>query len=107
VDVVGAHRAQARLQQPLDQVVPYAAAGPRSAELLPNGTLKTYQGFPHGMPTVEADTINADLLAFLQSLIASRGGVRLATARQTPARGGFEGTPPMNTDPTSSTALSC
>jgi non-heme chloroperoxidase len=28
--------------------------------------LKTYKGFPHGMPTTEADTINADLLAFLQ-----------------------------------------
>jgi non-heme chloroperoxidase len=33
--------------------------------LLKNGTLKTYQGFPHGMPTTEADTINADLLAFI------------------------------------------
>jgi hypothetical protein len=27
--------------------------------------LKTYKGFPHGMPTTEADTINADLLKFL------------------------------------------
>ena len=50
-----------------DQIVPYAAAGPRSAELLQNGTLKTYEGFPHGMPTTQADTINADLLAFLRS----------------------------------------
>jgi non-heme chloroperoxidase len=50
-----------------DQVVPYADSGPLSAELLPNGTLKTYAGFPHGMPTTEAATINADLLAFLQS----------------------------------------
>jgi non-heme chloroperoxidase len=50
-----------------DQIVPYVAAGPRSAELLPNGTLKTYQGFPHGMPTTEHETINADLLEFLQS----------------------------------------
>jgi non-heme chloroperoxidase len=32
-----------------------------------NGTLKTYKGFPHGMPTTEAATINADLLEFLQS----------------------------------------
>jgi len=30
--------------------------------------LKTYQGFPHGMPTTEADTINADLLTFLESI---------------------------------------
>jgi non-heme chloroperoxidase len=29
--------------------------------------LKTYKGFPHGMPTTEAETINADLLVFLQS----------------------------------------
>jgi non-heme chloroperoxidase len=50
-----------------DQVVPYADSGPLSAELLPNGTLKTYAGFPHGMPTTEAATINADLLEFLRS----------------------------------------
>jgi non-heme chloroperoxidase len=50
-----------------DQIVPYADAGPRSAELLPNGILKTYPGFPHGMPTTHAGVINADLLAFLQS----------------------------------------
>jgi len=29
--------------------------------------LKTYKGFPHGMPTTEADTINADLLDFLKA----------------------------------------
>jgi non-heme chloroperoxidase len=28
--------------------------------------LKAYKGFPHGMPTTEADTINADLLTFLK-----------------------------------------
>ena len=50
-----------------DQVVPYADSGPLSAELLQNGTLKTYAGFPHGMPTTEAATINADLLEFLRS----------------------------------------
>ena len=50
-----------------DQIVPYADAGPLAAKLLKNGTLKTYSGFPHGMPTTQADTINADLLAFLQS----------------------------------------
>ena len=49
-----------------DQIVPYAAAGPQAAKLLPNGILKTYKGFPHGMPTTEAKTINADLLAFLR-----------------------------------------
>src|SRR6476620_11711984 len=50
-----------------DQIVPYADSGPLSAELVQNGTLKTYKGFPHGMPTTEAETINADLLAWLQS----------------------------------------
>ena len=50
-----------------DQIVPYQAAGPLSAKLLKNGTLKTYKNFPHGMPTTHADVINADLLEFLQS----------------------------------------
>jgi len=49
-----------------DQIVPYANSGPLSAKLLPNGTLKSYPGFPHGMPTTEAETINADLLAFIR-----------------------------------------
>jgi len=49
-----------------DQIVPYADSGPLSAALLKNGTLKTYKGFPHGMPTTEAATINADLLAFIE-----------------------------------------
>ncbi|WP_176510092.1 MULTISPECIES: alpha/beta fold hydrolase [Pseudomonas] len=49
-----------------DQIVPYENAGPLSAKLLPNGTLKTYKGYPHGMPTTHADVINADLLAFIQ-----------------------------------------
>jgi non-heme chloroperoxidase len=50
-----------------DQVVPYADSAPLSAKLLKNGTLKTYHGFPHGMPTTQADTINADLLAFFKA----------------------------------------
>jgi non-heme chloroperoxidase len=50
-----------------DQIVPYADSAPLSAKLLKNGVLKTYKGFPHGMPTTEAATINADLLAFFQS----------------------------------------
>ena len=49
-----------------DQIVPYADSAPLSAKLLRNSALKTYTGFPHGMPTTEADTINADLLAFLK-----------------------------------------
>ncbi len=50
-----------------DQVVPYADSGPKSAALLKNGTLKTYENYPHGMITTQADVINADLLAFIQS----------------------------------------
>jgi non-heme chloroperoxidase len=50
-----------------DQIVPYADSAPLSAKLLKNGTLKTYKGFPHGMPTTEAKTINADLLAFIKA----------------------------------------
>jgi non-heme chloroperoxidase len=49
-----------------DQIVPYADSAPLSAKLLKNGRLKTYKGFPHGMPTTEAATINADLLAFIR-----------------------------------------
>jgi non-heme chloroperoxidase len=50
-----------------DQIVPYADSAPLSVKLLKNGTLKTYKGFPHGCPTTQADTINADLLAFLKA----------------------------------------
>jgi non-heme chloroperoxidase len=49
-----------------DQVVPYADSGPKSAALLKHGTLKTYENYPHGMITTQAEIINADLLAFLQ-----------------------------------------
>ena len=50
-----------------DQIVPYVAAGPLSAGLLPNGVLKTYKNFPHGMPTTQAVVINTDLLEFVWS----------------------------------------
>jgi non-heme chloroperoxidase len=50
-----------------DQIVPYAAAGPLSAKLLKNSTLKTYENYPHGMITTQAAEVNAELLAFLQS----------------------------------------
>jgi non-heme chloroperoxidase len=49
-----------------DQIVPYADSAPLTARLLKNGILKTYEGYPHGMPTTEAATINADLLEFIQ-----------------------------------------
>lgn len=49
-----------------DQIVPYADSAPLSSKLLKKGTLKTYKAFPHGMPTTEAETINADLLSFIK-----------------------------------------
>jgi non-heme chloroperoxidase len=49
-----------------DQIVPYSVGAARSIKLLKQGTLKAYPGFPHGMPTTNADQINADLLAFIK-----------------------------------------
>ena len=49
-----------------DQIVPIVASAPLSAKLVKGATLKIYPGFPHGMPTTNADTINADLLVFLK-----------------------------------------
>ena len=49
-----------------DQVVPYADAGPLSVKLLKHGTLKSYDGYPHGMLSTHADVINPDLLAFVK-----------------------------------------
>ncbi|KQQ21472.1 haloperoxidase [Methylobacterium sp. Leaf122] len=49
-----------------DQIVPIVAAARKSITLLRNGTLKTYPGLPHGMLTVNADQLNADILAFIR-----------------------------------------
>ncbi|WP_025601210.1 alpha/beta fold hydrolase [Burkholderia sp. WSM2230] len=49
-----------------DQIVPIADSALKSIKLLKNGTLKTYPGFSHGMLTVNADVLNADLLAFVR-----------------------------------------
>jgi non-heme chloroperoxidase len=54
-----------------DQIVPYADAGVLSAKLVKGAILKIYKGFPHGMPTTNADTINADLLAFCKGALAA------------------------------------
>ena len=48
-----------------DQIVPIGASALMSAKIVKNATLKVYPGFPHGMPTTNADQINADLLEFL------------------------------------------
>ena len=49
-----------------DQIVPYADSAPLSAKLLKNGTLKTYQGLPHGMCSTHPEVVNPDLLAFIK-----------------------------------------
>ena len=49
-----------------DQIVPIADSALKSVKLLKNGTLKVYKGYPHGMLTVNADVLNADLLAFIK-----------------------------------------
>ena len=50
-----------------DQIAPFLATGARAITLLKYGTLKSYPGFPHGMPTTNAEQINADLLEFIES----------------------------------------
>ncbi|WP_175664208.1 alpha/beta fold hydrolase [Burkholderia ambifaria] len=50
-----------------DQIVPYENAALKAIKLLKNGTLKTYPGYGHGMLTVNADVLNADLLAFVKA----------------------------------------
>ena len=50
-----------------DQIVPIADSGLLSVKLVRDGTLKVYPGYPHGMCTTHADTINADLLAFMKA----------------------------------------
>jgi non-heme chloroperoxidase len=49
-----------------DQIVPIDNSARRAVQLLQNGALKTYPGFSHGMLTINAETINADLLAFIE-----------------------------------------
>jgi non-heme chloroperoxidase len=48
-----------------DQVVPFPTTGKLSAQIVKGAVLKSYPGYPHGMPTTHADVINADLLAFI------------------------------------------
>lgn len=50
-----------------DQIVPFPLTAVKAVKLLKHGKLIAYPGFPHGMPTTEAATINADLLAFIKA----------------------------------------
>lgn len=49
-----------------DQVVPYQNAALLQAELLPDCEIMIYEGLSHGMLTVNADRLNADILAFIR-----------------------------------------
>lgn len=49
-----------------DQIVPIDNSARLAVRLLRNGTLKTYPGYSHGMLTINSDTLNADLLAFIE-----------------------------------------
>ncbi|MEU0579150.1 alpha/beta hydrolase [Streptomyces griseoincarnatus] len=50
-----------------DQIVPYDDSAPLTVKLLKNGTLKTYEGYPHGMLSVHPDELNATILEWLKS----------------------------------------
>lgn len=50
-----------------DQIVPIDNTAKLAVNLLQNGTLKVYEGYSHGMLTVNADVLNADMLAFFQA----------------------------------------
>jgi non-heme chloroperoxidase len=50
-----------------DQIVPFENSGAKAVKLLKNGKLISYPGFPHGMPTTEAATINKDILEFINA----------------------------------------
>jgi non-heme chloroperoxidase len=50
-----------------DQIVPIADSALLSAKLLPDATLRVYEGYSHGMCTINADVINRDLLEFIRS----------------------------------------
>ncbi|PTR19507.1 non-heme chloroperoxidase [Rhodococcus sp. OK519] len=50
-----------------DQIVPIADSSELSAALIKSATLKVYPGLSHGMCTVNSETINADLLDFVES----------------------------------------
>ena len=50
-----------------DQIVPIADSALLAQPLLRHGTLKTYEGLPHGMCTTHPEIINRDLLAFIRA----------------------------------------
>ncbi len=52
-----------------DQIVPIADSALLASKLVKNGRLKVYPGLGHGMATINADLINADLLTFFKAAV--------------------------------------
>lgn len=48
-----------------DQIVPFETCGKVAAEILPDATLKVYEGGSHGICTTHKQQINQDLLEFI------------------------------------------
>lgn len=49
-----------------DQIVPVDNSARLAIDLVSNGELKIYPGLSHGMATVNADVVNADLFSFIE-----------------------------------------
>jgi len=49
-----------------DQIVPITNSAQRSSKIIPQATLKVYEGAPHGLPTTHQDRLSQDLLAFVR-----------------------------------------
>lgn len=60
-----------------DQIVPIANSAEKAAKIVSGSTFKVYPGAPHGLPQINQDQLNADLLAFIEGL-----GTRPASASQ-------------------------
>ena len=69
-----------------DQVVPFANAGALSAKLVPGAVLKSYPGYPHGMPTTHADADQRGSPGFHRSLSKHAWGTRAPRPNRTENR---------------------
>lgn len=49
-----------------DQIVPFAAAGEKTAKIVKDAKLLVYKGGAHGLAEIQADKFNADVLAFVK-----------------------------------------
>jgi non-heme chloroperoxidase len=54
-----------------DQIVPIEASAKLSAKLVPNATLKVFEGLDHGMCTTHHEEVNAELLKFFRGETAA------------------------------------